>query len=561
MRFRLIWSLTLLLSLAIGVFACSAVEADATKAYPPIYTGMAMHSTEIERLLAIARNWPSIAPFWTRAALSTACSIRVLGIAACTSSGYVSALKLDRTREITSLPILESFETLAYLESFESSLPFTQLPPASWMSRLRRLQSISMVGTRITGGPLPWTNLKLTSLHSFELEFSPIGDVFHYPASAIPGWFENLDHLKLSFVNFGAMASFAPIIQKVITFNLTECGWDYLLPSSSAPNYRLKTLSINAPLSRSGASSKPLTARVATMHTFFALNIVELLNVPTIGIFPTFPKTLRSLTVRNLNNLVGGAPDLALLGSSSLMQNFEISRCPRLTGNLPMPDQPDSSQLESFIVRDTGFTTGYLTGNLFKLLKLKTVIISGLERMAPAAIPCPELYQTCSIKTLVLSSIQLKGEIPSWIGKRCSSLERIDFSYNQLTGEIPSAWTTNSLLEFTMASNRLSGTLPPALSWSSNAVAASSFARGNTILNVRNNLLTGQIPDSYFNTKFEDFDVSNNRLSLCLNSAEIGQKAHSSLNSGACALGSQGTSWCSCTNIWPFSCNPAQTCM
>ena len=556
---RALLSVTLLLVLAIGVFADPALESDDSQVSPPVYTRVTMDSYEVERMLVIARNWPSIAPYWTRQALLTACYIPVRGIAGCSATGFVTSLKLDRAREITSLPRLEAFETLAYLESFVSSLPFTQPLPATWVPRLLNLKTISMVGTRIPGGTIPnWTDFRFTRLKYFELEFSPIGDVFQYPGGAIPSWFVNLDHLKLSFVNFGSMANFAPIIQRVITFNLTNCGWNYLLPSSSTSNYRLARLSITAPLAHSGGSSTPLPSRTVQMNMFYSLKVVELLNMPTITTFPVFAPSLFNLTLRNLHNLRGVFTP-ALLGYSSTLKSLEISRCPQLTGTVPMPTYPDSSPLESIIIRDCGFT-GFLTNNLFRIPILKTAIFVGINKMSPAAMPYPFTYQSCSIKTLIMSSIQLTGTIPPTIATRCSSLERIDLSYNQLAGTIPSAWTTNSLLEFTVASNTLSGNLPPALTWSRTAVAASSFSRGNTILNVRNNQLTGLIPSMYFNTKFEDFDVSNNRLSLCLNSAAIGSKALSSLNYGACALGSQGTSWCSCANVWPASCNPTRTC-
>ena len=565
MSSRLIWSVALLLLLVIGVFSEAPQNSVLETVVGQQEPERGVNINDIESLLQIARSWPGIAPYWTRESLRDACRVQgwpyttspVFGITGCSYDGSISGLNFPLNASLLPLPRLEMFETLAGLESFVSALPFPQDLPISWGTRLTKLRTISLTGTRILGGTIPESWSSMQQLKIFELEFSPIGDVFQYPGGAIPSWFSKLDTLKLAYVNFGAKATFDVVLEKVEVFNVTNCGWNYLLPTSieTGTNDRLRILSVTAPLAHSGGSSTPLPDRYVFLHKFQNLRTVELCNIPTITSCPSFPNNIGKIVLRNLQNMRGTFYS-TIIGSSSL-RSIEIVRCHQLSGNIPFPTYPANSNLESLIFRDTGFT-GFLPVQVYRLPQLHTFIAAGLFKFPPMIVPTPSIPGTCNIKTLIMSNMQLNGGIPERISSMCTQLETLDLSYNQLSGTIPATWVSTNFKEFNVAVNRLSGNLP-ALRFSTTVPATSSLP-GVSLLSVRSNQLAGTVPEAYFATKFRAFDVSNNVMNLCLNSVAIGQSALFSLRDGACALGPQHMSFCSCARSWPASCNPAHTC-
>ena len=542
---RVIFSTALLLLLAVSV----AQPAEPTA---PYYDGApSMAYQDVETLYAIGLQWNGMRSHWTRENLRGACVSpgRVLGIQACNPSGYVTELVLLRMHDMGMLPRLEAFQNLHYLEVFRSELPFSQPLPASWNS-MSALRTISLKGTRITGGVIPESWNYITNLKNVEIEFSPIHDVFQYPGSTLPTWFQRLDNLSLAFVNFGTKATFAPVIAKVRCLALNNVGWDHLLPMS-ASNARLEKLIIVAPLAHSGGSSTPLPARTTSLTYCYALKHLEIANVPTLTAMPYLPSSLKNITFRNLQNMRGGMT--IALNSLRYLEYLEISRCTFLTGYIPFPST-SSTLLQTIIYRDVGFS-GYLPSNMFHLPSLRTVILAGLSKVVATAMPTPyDSANYCRLNTLSLVGLQMIGSIPRLLPTRCMALDNIDLSNNHLSGTLPASWP-NPLRQLNLAFNQLSGTLPGSLYFKPTfAPAENPSWPGSNIFDIRSNMFTGTIPPQYLSYRFELFDLANNRLSLCQNTASLGNAPFSSLTYGSCSLAPQSSSMCSCSHSWPRNC-------
>lgn len=153
--------------------------------------------------------------------------------------------------------------------------------------------------------------------------------------------------------------------------------------------------------------------------------------------------------------------------------------------------------------------TGSIPARLSKLIALENLNLT--ENELTGRIP-PELGRLTDLEVLKLGSNKLNGKIPSSLGKMKSlremdlgdnnlkgkipltllnleNLNRLILDRNNLKGEIPAGLGNLKNLEIIWLShNQLTGTLPPEL-----------VASGTTLqyLRVKNNRLTGKIPDSY----------------------------------------------------------------
>lgn len=562
MHSRVIYGTALLLLLAISVASALTAETQTVDAsasnvakgafqIPVSPWAPIMVSQDVETLYAIGSQWNGMRSHWTREALRGACSSSrpVLGIQACDVNGYVAELNLTRMHDMGMLPRLESFQALSRLQIFRSELPFAQPLPASWMN-MRNLRSIILKGTRITGGVIPLEWNYIPNLKSIDIEFSPIHDVFQYAGGPLPTWFERLDNLSLAFVNFGTRASFQTIISKVRSISLNNVGWDHMLPMSTN-NPRLVSLTIVAPLAHSGGSSSPLPPRTTSLSGCYALKHVEIANVPTLTAMPYLPLGVANITLRNLQNMRGSV-SMALNNLRSLVY-FEISRCPVLTGYIPFPSTT-ATLLQTIIYRDVGFS-GYMPSTIFRLPSLQTVVIAGLGKLTPSAMPSPyETADNCRLTSVTLIGLQMSGTIPRVLPTRCARLETIDISHNSLTGTLPATWPLG-LRQLNVAFNQLSGTLPASLHFKPTYAPPSNPTwPGSNIFDIRSNRFTGSIPASYFAYRFELFDIADNHINVCQNTVALGNGPFNSLTYGSCSLAPQSQSICSCSHSWPRNC-------
>ncbi|KAM1197419.1 hypothetical protein ACFX13_009130 [Malus domestica] len=107
------------------------------------------------------------------------------------------------------------------------------------------------------------------------------------------------------------------------------------------------------------------------------------------------------------------------------------------------------------------------------------------------------------VEKLDLSHQNLRGNVT--LVSELKALKRLDLSYNDFHGPIPSAFGNLSQLEFLdLALNKFGGSIPPEL----------GNLRNLRSLNLSNNFLVEEIPDEIQGLeKLEDFQISSNKLS------------------------------------------------
>ncbi|BAT81128.1 hypothetical protein LR48_Vigan07g061600 [Vigna angularis] len=117
----------------------------------------------------------------------------------------------------------------------------------------------------------------------------------------------------------------------------------------------------------------------------------------------------------------------------------------------------------------------------------------------------PSLGNLTFLTTLILSNINLYGEIPTQIG-RLKRLQLLDLSYNNLNGQIPKHLTNCSKLEvIKLLENKLTGEVP---SW----FGIGSMTRLNKLL-LSGNDLVGTIPPSLGNlSSLQNISLARNHL-------------------------------------------------
>ncbi|XP_009355499.1 leucine-rich repeat receptor-like tyrosine-protein kinase PXC3 [Pyrus x bretschneideri] len=107
------------------------------------------------------------------------------------------------------------------------------------------------------------------------------------------------------------------------------------------------------------------------------------------------------------------------------------------------------------------------------------------------------------VEKLDLSHHSLRGNVT--LVSELKALKRLDLSYNDFHGSIPSAFGNLSQLEFLdLSLNKFGGSIPPEL----------GKLRNLRSLNLSNNFLVGKIPDEIQGLeKLENFQISSNKLS------------------------------------------------
>ncbi|XP_048434605.1 receptor-like protein EIX2 [Pyrus x bretschneideri] len=111
------------------------------------------------------------------------------------------------------------------------------------------------------------------------------------------------------------------------------------------------------------------------------------------------------------------------------------------------------------------------------------------------------LRNQTELVTLVLNNARISDTIPKWFWQLDFQLDKLDVSYNQLSGRVPNSLRFISPGTVDLSTNRFEGPLPL---WSSNI----------TMLYIRDNLFSGPIPRdiSEVMPSLTDLDISQNSL-------------------------------------------------
>ncbi|XLT60986.1 hypothetical protein HN873_053590 [Arachis hypogaea] len=256
--------------------------------------------------------------------------------------------------------------------------------------------------------------------------------------------------------------------------------------------------------------------------------------------------TRYSLQYLNLqyNQFNGTLPDISIFPSLTdlyLSQN-------KLNGKVPEGIQ-FLSQLETLIMNSNSLE-GVITDSLFhNLSKLKVLDLTGnsfVLKINPDWIPpfqlqvimlqhcmvgpyLPKWLQTQkNLMQLDISNAGISDITPEWFWALSTRLNRMNISYNNLTGIIPDfPLRLTEYPSINLASNQFEGSIPAflrravSLDLSNNKfsdvtsfVCANDTAEGLGQLDISKNYLSGQIPDCWENFKSLAYiDVSNNNFS------------------------------------------------
>ncbi|KAJ0804137.1 putative protein kinase RLK-Pelle-DLSV family [Helianthus annuus] len=208
------------------------------------------------------------------------------------------------------------------------------------------------------------------------------------------------------------------------------------------------------------------------------LSVISLLGNRLSGPFPiplTRITTLKLLII-STNHFSGPLPQE--IGKLTLLTQLDLSSN-RFSGPLPAALAKLTS-LRSLKLSDNNFT-GTIPKFISQLTQIETLHIQGCSFEGPfpssisdltqlidlrisdlkgdAVSPFPQLMNTYQIVQLVLRNCHINGTIPDYIGGH-TSLRKIDLSFNNLTGEIPSSFSSLSHADIYLTANNLTGALP-----------------------------------------------------------------------------------------------------
>ncbi|XP_073282187.1 uncharacterized protein [Primulina huaijiensis] len=197
------------------------------------------------------------------------------------------------------------------------------------------------------------------------------------------------------------------------------------------------------------------------------------------GNFPRGIVACTSLEELNMSHghLTGSLPDFSLLKS---LKTLDLSYN-RFSGYFPL-SIINLTNLEVLNFNENeGFSLWKLPHNISSLIKLKSMVLTTC--MLFGEIPST-VGNMSSLIDLELSGNYMTGRIPKELGK-LKNLKQMELYYNQLDGEIPEELgNLTELRDLDMSVNKLSGSIPESICWLPNL----------RVFQLYNNSLTGEIP-------------------------------------------------------------------
>ncbi|XP_031385998.1 probable leucine-rich repeat receptor-like serine/threonine-protein kinase At3g14840 [Punica granatum] len=211
-------------------------------------------------------------------------------------------------------------------------------------------------------------------------------------------------------------------------------------------------------------------------------SMANLVNISLLGNRLTGPIPRELGNISTLESLVVEANQLSgnlhtELGRLSRLQRLQLSSN-NFTGELPstfanltalkdirLSDNQFSGKIPNFIqswkdleklVSQASGLQGPIPAGISSLVKLSDLRISDLNGTEATF---PQISNT-NIKTLILRSCNLIGELPAYLGDM-TNLKTLDVSFNKISGEIPSTFQNLAATDFVyLTGNQLTGLVP-----------------------------------------------------------------------------------------------------
>ncbi|KAJ4845467.1 hypothetical protein Tsubulata_033907 [Turnera subulata] len=336
-----------------------------------------------------------------------------------------------------------------------------------------------------------------------------------------------LQSLNLSFNNFiTTLPTGLGNLTNLKHLNLSTAGFTGQIPAEISHMEKLVTLDLSTPYSSLSSSLKLEKPDLTTL----VQNLTQLTELRLDGVrisasgnewCPALSSSLKNLQVLSLSNCLLSGPMDDSLGQIQSLSVINLGG-----NNLSTPVPQFFANFSNLTVLRLSFCQlqGNFPGEIFQLPLLKIVDLSNNPLLQGSF---PEFSQNLSLQTLMLSATNFSGTIPQSIAyltqivyldlslnrftgaippfRMCKNLTHIDFSHNQLTGEISlTRWEDLvKLVYLDLSHNSLNGSIPPSL-------FSIPFLQR---VQLSFNQLGGLIPDiSNVFSSLDTLDLSSNKL-------------------------------------------------
>ncbi|XP_031265021.1 receptor-like protein EIX1 [Pistacia vera] len=372
----------------------------------------------------------------------------------------------------------------------------------SSLGALSFLKDLDFSGNKLNG-PVPPSLGELSSLEVLNLYDNELND----PVPSSLGALSSLEALHLSNNKLnGPIPSALGALSSLKDLDLSNNKLNGQIPSSLEALSSLKDLDL---------SNNKLNGQVpSSLGELSSLEVLHLTNNELNGSIPSSFGALSSLKDLDLSNNELNGPVPSSLGALSSLTVLDLS-WNKLNGTLHPSHFSNLTRLTHLVISQNSIVLK-LNYDWVPPFQLETLRLTSchLEPQFPFW-----FHSLKNLTDLDLSNTGIVDTVPNWFWKFASQLTFLNLSHNQIHGEIPSSV---KILNFgviphgssiDLSSNNFSGSLPhmpsgiKKLDLSDNALSGSisqflchvNGSAGITILRLRDNLLSGELPDCWMN--------------------------------------------------------------